>query len=81
MPLQDLTALNPDGTRLGQTSADLVGFRGATPIARASISSSTITTLSNGASGTQIATAVNDALTRIEALRSNLATQGLIGQS
>lgn len=32
--LRDLSDLSPDGTRLGQTTADLISFYGATPIAQ-----------------------------------------------
>lgn len=31
MALKELSDKGPDGTRLGQTAADLVGFHGATP--------------------------------------------------
>ena len=31
---RDLSNLSPDGTRLGQTTSDLISFYGATPIAQ-----------------------------------------------
>lgn len=37
MAIKHLSDLNPDGTVLGQSSADLVAFHGATPIAKASL--------------------------------------------
>lgn len=66
MPLMDLSDANPDGTRLGQSSTDKVSFYGATPVVRPAA----ITAISNTATGTEIATAVN-------ALRSALTTLGL----
>jgi UDP-N-acetyl-D-mannosaminuronic acid transferase (WecB/TagA/CpsF family) len=34
MGVKELSDKGPDGTRLGQTSTDLVGFYGATPVVR-----------------------------------------------
>jgi hypothetical protein len=34
MPLVELSNKNTDGTRLGQTSADLIGYYGATPVSQ-----------------------------------------------
>lgn len=34
MPVRELSDKGPDGTRLGQTSTDLVSFFGATPVVR-----------------------------------------------
>lgn len=31
MPLKELSDKGPDGTRLGQSATDLIGFHGATP--------------------------------------------------
>lgn len=38
MPVNQLSDGGPDGTRLGQSSTDLIGFYGATPVVRPSIS-------------------------------------------
>lgn len=37
MPLKELSDKNPSGTRLGQSSTDLIGFYGKTPLARPSV--------------------------------------------
>lgn len=37
MAIKHLSDLNPDGTVMGQSSADLIAFHGATPIAKASL--------------------------------------------
>lgn len=36
MAVKELSDGGPDGTRLGQSSSDLVGFYGATPVAKQS---------------------------------------------
>jgi len=48
-----------DGILLGGSASKLVGFHGATPVAQASA----ITTITNSATGTEIATAVNALIT------------------
>jgi len=48
-----------DGILLGGSASKLVGFHGATPVAQASA----ITAISNSATGTEIATAVNALIT------------------
>lgn len=48
-----------DGILLGGSASKLVGFHGATPVAQASA----ITAITNSASGTEIATAVNALIT------------------
>lgn len=37
MAANQLSDKNPDGTKLGQSSTDLIGFWGKTPIARPSV--------------------------------------------
>lgn len=48
-----------DGILLGGSASKLVGFHGATPVAQASA----ITAITNTATGTEIATAVNALIT------------------
>jgi len=48
-----------DGILLGGSASKLVGFHGANPVVQASA----ITTISNSATGTEIATAVNALIT------------------
>ena len=51
-----------NGVLLGGSATKLVGFHGATPVAQASA----ITALSNTATGTEIATAVNAIITALK---------------
>jgi hypothetical protein len=44
MPTRQLSDKNPDGTVMGQSSADLIGFYGATPVARAATFAALTTT-------------------------------------
>lgn len=45
--LRDASNLNPDGTRLGQTTADLISFYGATPVAQQANTVGLVTQLVN----------------------------------
>lgn len=54
MSVKELSDYNPDGTRVGQASADKVGFYGATPVARPSGSAQAAVTDASG--GTAAAT-------------------------
>lgn len=51
-----------NGVLLGGSASNLVGFHGATPVAQAGA----ITALSNTATGTEIATAVNAIITALK---------------
>jgi hypothetical protein len=51
-----------NGVLLGGSPTKLVGFHGATPVAQAAA----ITTISNSATGTEIATAVNAIITALK---------------
>ena len=51
-----------NGVLLGGSAANLVGFHGATPVAQAGA----ITALTNTATGTEIATAVNAIITALK---------------
>jgi hypothetical protein len=51
-----------NGVLLGGSPTKLVGFHGVTPVAQASA----ITTISNSATGTEIATAVNAIITALK---------------
>lgn len=68
MAVRELTDLRPDGTRIGQSSADKLGFYGlTTPIARPSITAVGTTTAT---------TALNE--TKIDRLYTALRNLGLI---
>lgn len=64
---KQLSDKNPDGTSLGQSSTDPISFYGATPVAK----QAAVTTLATTPTATDIATAVN-------AIISRLQTVGLI---
>lgn len=64
MPVIQLSNGDTDGTVLGQSATDLVGFHGATPVARAAAI----------ANATDAATVI----TQLNALLAALRTKGLI---
>lgn len=53
---------NPDGTALGQSAADLISFYGATPVDQGAA----VTTLATTPTATDIATAVNSIISRLQ---------------
>lgn len=63
----------PDGTIIGQTSAELIGFYGTTPIAQRSLAAQA-TSLVGTASSTAITTDVKAAIIEV---MNTLATLGL----
>lgn len=64
--IKELSDGGPDGTRLGQSSTDLISFHGASPIAKASIASL--------ATAATIATAV----ATVQSILTALSNKGLI---
>lgn len=64
MGVKELSDKGPDGTRLGQSSSDLVGLYGATPVARGAA----VTTLATTPTATDIATAVNSIISRLQSV-------------
>ncbi len=55
---------NDDGTVLGRSSTDKIGFYGATPVVRGSA----VTTLATTPTATDIATAVNSIISRLQSV-------------
>lgn len=53
---------NPDGTSLGQSTSDLVSFYGVTPVDQGAA----VTALATTPTATDIATAVNSIITRLQ---------------
>ena len=89
--MKDLTDLNSDGTRLGQSSTDLVGFWGASPVDRPAsanqfaITSTTLTTITDIVTTASITGAVNAIVARVNSIsvfayqiRADLVEAGLI---
>lgn len=62
MTATQLSDGNPDGQSIGQSSTDKVGFYGATPVVRGSA----VTTLATTPTATDIATAVNSIISRLQ---------------
>jgi hypothetical protein len=73
---------NTSGTCLGQSSADLVGFYGATPVARwaftltatTAIVTTVFSTAASGVYGFQSSTAATALVTRVRQLQANFET-------
>lgn len=62
MAIKELSDSNPDGTRMGQSSSDLISFYGATTVDQPdAVSSSTAT-------ATSASTAVNAVISRLREL-------------
>jgi hypothetical protein len=62
MGVKQLSDGGSAGTTLGQSSTDLIGFYGATPVVRGAA----VTTLATTPTATDIATAVNSIITRLQ---------------
>ncbi len=64
MGIKQLSDGGPDGVRLGQSATDKIAFYGATPIVKAAA----VTTLATTPTATDIATAVNSIISRLQTL-------------
>jgi len=62
MAANQLADGNPEGSVLGQSATDKVGFYGATPV----VQGSAVTTLATTPTATDIATAVNSIISRLQ---------------
>jgi hypothetical protein len=62
MATKQLSDGNPDGTVLGQSSSDLISFYGETPVDQGAA----VTTLATTPTATDIATAVNSIISRLQ---------------
>lgn len=83
MGVKELSDKGPDGTRLGQSAADLVSFHGAAPVDQAayvaSVSTSFITT--SLGFGFPTSDGMIAALTLLNALRTLAVEKGLMASS
>ena len=59
--IKELSDGGPDGTRLGQSSTDKVGFYGTTPVARPA-------TVADATDATTAITSINTVIDRLQAL-------------
>jgi len=62
MAVEYISRGNDDGTVFGQSSSELISFYGATPVARGAA----VTTLVTTPTATDIATAVNSIISRLQ---------------
>lgn len=89
--IKQLTDGGPDGSYVGQSASDKVGFYGTTPAVQPSgtsqsaVATTAITTLATTPTATDIAIAVNSLISRVAAnvtlinqVRSDLVTLGLL---
>ena len=76
--IKELSDLGPDGTRLGQTSADLVAFWGKSPVAQqAGIADATNTTTTTSTT-TALTTDLDSLRSKFNSLLSKLETIGIL---
>jgi hypothetical protein len=62
MPVKQLSDGGPDGAKLGQSATDKVGFYGVTPV----VQGVAVTALVTTPTATDVATAVNSIITRLQ---------------
>lgn len=84
MAADQLSKKNPDGTTLGQSASDLVGFYGATPVVqRATAASHTTIATTNAVSttsaiwGFSTSTQANALIAAVAELQATLVANGL----
>ncbi len=73
----------PEGTKIGQSAADLVAFHGATPVAQASVLTPVGTTAATSSSpvGFSTTTQANDIVTQLNAVILALKNKGILAAS
>ena len=78
-----LSNLNPGGTSLGQSAADLISLHGATPVAQAAYAAAlSINALSvSGVIGFTTSASFSTAITRINDILTVLINKGLMAAS
>jgi len=77
MSVDELSKKNPDGTRLGQSSADVVAFYGATPVAQQSAGTSNTIVVTNSSALSLAMSAIQELQTSNNALVNALNNLGL----
>ena len=83
MSVDELSKKPADGTRLGQSSADLISFCGATPVVQPSganqgVMSATLTAIATDAALSLCVSALNATNVLLLQLRSDLVSLGLV---
>lgn len=67
----------PDGTIIGRTSTEKVGFFGTAPIDQEAANTAVTTSVTTTATTTQLASTVADLVTLVNAINTNLSNYGL----
>jgi hypothetical protein len=84
MSVKELSDKGPDGTRLGQTSTDLVAFYGATPTAQPTVTAIGTTTISQVGTTGKWAFATSTAavafVERVKSIQTALDTLGIVNK-
>jgi hypothetical protein len=82
MAIKELSDKNPDGTRLGQAVADLVGFFGATPVSQPKATNQAAPSATAATNGTPFgfttSTQANALVNCVIEMRAALVNLGLI---
>lgn len=80
---QQLSNLNPSGTTLGQSAADLISLHNATPVAQATfVAQQSIAALSvSGVVGFTSSTSFSSAMEKINSILTVLINKGLMAAS
>ena len=68
MAVDELSKKNPDGTRFGQSAADLIAFCGATPVAQQTAGTSNTIVITNTSATSLLASAIQQLQTSNNAL-------------
>lgn len=80
MPVNQLSDKGPDGTKLGQSAADLIAFYGTTPVsqrASSDLASSVATVASSASFAAGQQAALNSVILGFNEIRATLAALGL----
>lgn len=81
MAVRELSDGAPDGTRLGQSSTDLVGFYGATPVVQGATIADATNTTTTTSTTTALTTDLDSLRSKFNTLLARLETLGLLASS
>ena len=77
MSVDELSKKNPDGTRLGQSAADLIAFCGATPVVQQTAGTSNTIVITNTSAASLLASSIQELQTSNNKLVNALNNLGL----
>jgi hypothetical protein len=81
MAVKELSDGGPDGTRLGQSSTDKVGFFGATTVVKQTGAAAATNTTTTTSTTTALTTDLDSLRTLVNTIRTALVNLGLITSS